>query len=55
MLDLWEDVGPPVYISVAAYLGLVKNKGKKKGSTKGNPVKGDLNELLRKFPGGMIN
>lgn len=59
MLDWWSDNGPPVYIAVAAYLGLVKTS--KKGQSNGKPAKdghpgNDLNELLKLAgPGGMIN
>jgi len=57
MVDWWMDNGPPVYIAVAGYLGLIKDKNsrKDKGSnTLANT--GDLNELARMFQGngGMI-
>lgn len=42
----WQEYGPPVYMSVAAYIG-IGGKGKK--------TKGDIGELMRKFPGGRIN
>lgn len=49
MLDWWNENGPPVYISAAAYLGLTKPSSK----TKDEP--GDLNELAAMAgPGGMI-
>lgn len=50
MVTWWSENGPPVYVSVASYLGLVKpRKSKSKGT-------GDLNELLKLAgPGGMIN
>lgn len=48
MLDHWLEKGPPVYISVASYLGLIKPKSENKGS-------GDLSELAKLAgPGGMI-
>ena len=42
-------MGPPVYISVAGYMGLIKEKSK--------PKSGDMNELARMFAstGGMIS
>lgn len=50
MVDWWEQNGPPVYISAASYLGLVKPK------KKGSQAPGNLNELLKLAgPGGMIN
>lgn len=57
MLEYWAEHGPPVYVSVAGYLGLI-GKGKKKSSNKPGqqPAGGDLNELLRLAgPGGMIH
>ncbi len=57
MLDWWDKNGPPVYVSVAAYLGLIKvdTKGKPVKST-GNKSSGGLDEIF-KFagPGGMIH
>jgi hypothetical protein len=54
MLEWWEENGPPVYISVASYLGLVK-KPSAKSSSRGGKT-GDLNELAQMFKssGGMI-
>lgn len=50
MIKWWSDNGPPVYVSVAGYLGLIKKKKKKSQSP------GDLNELLKMAgAGGMIN
>jgi len=50
MVDWWKENGPPVYIAVAGYLGLIKDKKSKapvgkpaSGGHKGN----DLNELLK--------
>lgn len=49
MLDWWNENGPPVYISVAAYLGIIKDS-----TGKDKPV-GDLNELAKLAgAGGMI-
>lgn len=57
MVDWWDENGPPVYIAVASYLGLIKTKTKgssKSGSSSQAP--GDLNDLLKLAgPGGMIN
>jgi hypothetical protein len=36
MLDWWEQHGPPVYIAVAAYLGLVKEPAKETTVPAGN-------------------
>lgn len=53
MLDVWEEEGPPVHISVAGYLGLAKpSSGGTKGTSSGKF--NDLDELLEAFPGGMI-
>jgi hypothetical protein len=49
MVDHWERNGPPVYMTVAAYFGLVKKPKEKAQKT------GDLNELLARFPSGRIN
>ena len=50
MIEWWSENGPPVYVSVAGYLGLIKKKKKK------NQAPGDLNELLKMAgAGGMIN
>jgi hypothetical protein len=47
MLEWWSENGPPVYIAVAAYLGIIKDPAEKKV--------GDLNELAKLAgPGGMI-
>ena len=60
MVEFWAENGPPVYVSAAAYLGLIKSK-KKKASSQGKPAKGghrgdDLNELLKMAgPGGMFH
>jgi hypothetical protein len=57
MVEFWADNGPPVYVSVAGYLGLIKRR-KSSSSTKSGqkPVGGDLNELLKLAgPGGMIH
>lgn len=52
----WKEVGPPVYMAVAAYLGLgteLKEKGPQaKPSSK---VGDDPAKLLAQFPGGMIH
>ena len=56
MLDWWEQNGPPVYMSVAAYLGLYdKKKTSQKKSAKSGKS-GDLNQLAAMFAGtgGMI-
>ena len=43
MVDWWTSHGPPVYVSVAGYLGLIKPKKDKK--------KGNLHELAKMFAG----
>lgn len=49
MLDHWEDFGPPVYITAAAYLGLT---GKGKTAEKADEEKyGNLEELAAMFSG----
>jgi hypothetical protein len=67
MVDHWEKFGPPVYIAVAGYLGLIGKKDGKKGSsnearpankpigTKGDV--GNLNDLaqLLSGSGGVLN
>lgn len=54
MHDFWNEMGPPVAISVAGYLGLIKPRS---GGTKGKSKEefGDLDDLLGMFPGGMIS
>jgi hypothetical protein len=55
MLDHWEEFGPPVYISAAAYLGL--GGAKSGGSGKNDEQKyGNLEELSSMFQssGGVI-
>ena len=48
MLDWWLENGPPVYVSAASYLGLIKPKSSKEAP-------GDLNELAKLAgAGGMI-
>ncbi len=42
MVKHWEESGPPVYMSVAGYLGLIKD---------GKKSYGDLEELEREFAG----
>jgi hypothetical protein len=55
MVEFWSENGPPVYVSAAAYLGLIKPKKKKKSSA-GKSTGGDLNELLSMAgPGGMFH
>jgi len=50
MVEWWSDNGPPVYVSVAGYLGLIKKKNKGK-----NQQSSDLSELLKMAgAGGMI-
>jgi hypothetical protein len=52
MIDWWTENGPPVYVSVAGYLGLIKKKKSKSGKTVGS---GNLNDLLKMAGnGGMI-
>lgn len=46
MQDWWKANGPPVYMAVAAYLGLIKDTSKEYG---------DLGELFDMFPGGNIS
>lgn len=54
MLDHWEDFGPPVYITAAAYLGL-GGKGNDTGKTDEQKY-GNLEELAAMFEssGGVI-
>ena len=55
MVDHWQENGPPVYIAVAGYLGLVKRKSGSKSKAKAEEP-GNLEELLKMAgPGGMIN
>lgn len=56
MLSWWEDNGPPVYISVASYLGLNKPKDKKKPRAKqvdadSSDNEANLENLVRMFSG----
>ena len=46
MVKHWKDNGPPVYLAVAAYLGLVKTKKPAKMGETGN-----LDELVAMFSG----
>ncbi len=67
MVIHWEKNGPPVYIAVAGYLGLIGTKDGKKptGDSKpqsGRPIgstgeKGNLNDLasLLSGSGGILN
>lgn len=52
MLDHWEEFGPPVYITAAAYLGLGKSGGPdgKSGQTDEEKY-GNLEELAAMFQG----
>lgn len=52
MIDWWGENGPPVYISVAGYLGLIKKRSPKVREGTG----GNLEELENMFAssGGMI-
>ena len=58
MVDHWREFGPPVYISVAAFVGSSKPGSKGKlSSRKDAPDEekyGNLNELATMFPGGTI-
>lgn len=62
MVDHWTENGPPVYMAVAGYLGLIKEKKKgDKPSGSGNSSNdakryGNLEELAAMFngTGGMI-
>ncbi len=60
MVDHWREFGPPVYISVAAFVGTSKPGAKKKfsGTEDGESDEskyGNLEELAAMFPGGSIN
>lgn len=63
MLSHWEKNGPPVYVAVAGYLGLIATEDKKKPSeSSSKPIgnsgeKGDLNDLARMLSGsgGILN
>jgi hypothetical protein len=49
LIEWYLENGPPVYVSVAAYLGMTGKKSETKGK------QGDFNELLKMAgPGGMI-
>lgn len=59
MVKWWEEMGPPVYVAAAAYLGLIKTKkelsspSQTQGSGK-DP--GNLEELAKLFGAdGMLN
>lgn len=56
MIDHWLKNGPPVYISVAGYLGIVnKKRPGSKAKTKAEEP-GNLEDLLKMAgPGGMIH
>jgi hypothetical protein len=56
MCEYWSWAGPPVYVSAAAYLGLIKKKPSKKNKGKGQQETGNLNELFKMAgPGGMFH
>lgn len=67
MVDHWEKNGPPVYIAVAGYLGLIGTKDGKKPTggdapkaskpIGSNGEKGNLNDLaaLLSGSGGILN
>lgn len=56
MLQYWAENGPPVYVSVAGYLGLIKPKKLSPTKPGQKPVGGDLNDLTKLAgPGGMIH
>lgn len=52
MIEHWEAFGPPVYISVAAYLGATKKKGDKGRGAAGSSEEGDLGDLVAMLGGG---
>lgn len=56
MVEHWKTSGPPVYMAVAGYLGLIKVDKKASPGSDGPQQYGDLNELARMFEGtgGMI-
>lgn len=61
MQDHWEYNGPPVYMAVAGYLGLIKKKPKMitkviEGKTVKTRDPGNLDELMAMFgpTGGII-
>lgn len=48
MLDWWSDNGPPVYIAVAGYLGLIKeDKAGSVPQAEKPKETGNLNDLLK--------
>lgn len=51
MIDWWADNGPPVYLPVAGYFGLVKTTPKKATAKAETSERGDLNDLARMFAG----
>ena len=50
MHEHWAEFGPPVYIAVAAYLGMTKPKQPRLSDDPDDP--GNLGELLDMFGGG---
>jgi hypothetical protein len=48
MQDWWKYNGPPAYMAVAGYLGLIK---KRPSGTNGEAKYGDLEELAQFFSG----
>lgn len=51
----WREFGPPVYISVAAYLELNKPSPRRPPDIAGDPDDpGNLGELMSRFPGGAL-
>lgn len=56
MLDWWAHNGPPVYVPVASYFGLIKPQQSSSSNTVAKKESGNLNELLEMAgPGGMFN
>lgn len=51
MVEHWKQNGPPVYMAVAGYLGLIKTDGKASSTKKDTGQYGDLNDLARMFQG----
>lgn len=56
MVEHWKTNGPPVYMAVAGYLGLIKTDKKATSSGGSSQEYGNLEELARMFEGtgGMI-
>lgn len=50
MVDHWKHNGPPVYMAVAGYLGLIKPEKERPGATEEQKY-GNLDDLEQMFAG----